>query len=63
MTTTILVHNAHRKVTVRTSDRVWDNEKGEPTNKWTEPSSVVVEPGQLYSTYCTDTRKIEIVEE
>lgn len=62
MTTLVIVHNAHRKVVVNTLDRVYDHENKVMTDDWTR-TSFVVEPGNLYQTYCTDTRKIEVVEE
>jgi len=62
MTTTVLVHNGHRKVRVITEDRVWDAEKNALSEDWKEASTHDVEPGQLYQTYCTDTRRLTIVE-
>ena len=62
MTTTVLVHNNHRKVRVLTEDRVYDHEKQVVTDEWRDAGSVDIEPGQLYQTYCTDTRRVTIVE-
>ena len=62
MTTTVLVHNPHVEVTVVTEDRVWDPEKKVMTDDWAKANLVVVGPGQLHQTYCTNTRRITIVE-
>ncbi len=62
MTTTVLVHNGHRTVRVITEDSVWDAEKGAPTNEWCRADAVDIPAGVLYQTYCTDTRRITIVE-
>lgn len=62
MTTTVLVHNSHRSVRVITEDRVWDADKQALSDTWTEAGSVDIAAGQLYQTYCTDTRRIAIVE-
>jgi hypothetical protein len=63
MTTTVIVHNAHTAVTVTTYDRVYDHEHGKMTDDWRKVDSHVVIQGQLYTTYCTNTRRLEIVEE
>lgn len=62
MTTTVLVHNGHRSVRVITEDRVWDSDKQALTDDWREAGTVDVLAGQLYQTYCTDTRRLSIVE-
>jgi hypothetical protein len=62
MTTTVLVHNGHRLVRVITEDRVWDAEKNALSDEWVRAGAVTVGRGQLYQTYCTDTRRITIVE-
>jgi hypothetical protein len=62
MTTTVLVHNGHRSVRVITEDRVWDPEKKALSDTWKEVSSHDVAAGHLYQTYCTDTRRLTIVE-
>lgn len=62
MTTTVLVHNGHRLVRVITEDRVWDAEKNMLSEDWTAAGTVDVAPGQLFQTYCTDTRRLTIVE-
>jgi hypothetical protein len=63
MTTTVLVHNGHRDVLVKTEDRVWDADKNALSDDWSqnEPYYRVL-AGQLYQTYCTDTRRLVIVE-
>lgn len=62
MTTTVLVHNSHRPVRVVTEDRVWDADKQALSDAWTAAGSVDIAAGQLYHGYCTDTRRITIVE-
>lgn len=62
MTTTILVHNSHRKVRVLTEDRIWDPVKKALSDDWTKATSVDLDPGALYQTYCTDTRRVTIIE-
>lgn len=62
MTTTVLVHNGHRKVRVITEDRLWDHDKQALSDAWKEASTYDVEPGALFQTYCTDTRRLTIVE-
>lgn len=62
MTTTVLVHNGHRAVSVVTEDRVWDAEKQALSDNWRAVDSVVIKPGVLYQTYCTDTRRLTIIE-
>lgn len=62
MTTTVLVHNNHRVVRVVTEDQVYDHDKKVMTNEWREVGTVDVPPGQLYTTYCTDTRRLSIIE-
>lgn len=63
MTTTIIVHNGHRTVTIKESDRAYDHDAKKLTDNWKETNRIVVQPGQLFQTYCTDTRRVEIVEE
>lgn len=62
MTTTVIVHNSHRAVTVETVDRVYDHDKRVMTDEWKSAGIVTVLPGQLYQSYCTDTRKLIIHE-
>lgn len=62
MTTTVLVHNGHRAVRVTTEDLVWDAEKNALSNDWAPSGSFDVAAGQLFQTYCTDTRRLVIVE-
>ncbi len=62
MTTTVLVHNSHRKVTVITEDRLWDSEKQALSDQWCETEKFDVMPGVLFQTYCTDSRRLTIVE-
>jgi hypothetical protein len=62
MTTTVLVHNGHRKVRVITEDRVWDAEKQALSDDWKETGTTDVDSGVLFNTYCTDTRRLVIVE-
>lgn len=62
MTTTVLVHNGHRPVRVIAEDRVWDAEKDALSDDWREAGAVDIAAGQLYQTYCTDTRRLVIVE-
>jgi hypothetical protein len=62
MTTTVLVHNGHRSVRVITEDRVWDAEKNALSDDWREAGTVDIATGKLYQTYCTDTRRLVIVE-
>lgn len=62
MTTTILVHNAHRAVNVVSEDRVWNPQTQALTDDWHEVYKHSVEPGQLYQTFCTDTRRVTIIE-
>lgn len=62
MTTTVLVHNGHRSVRVITEDRVWDAEKNALSDEWKQVGAQFVAAGQLYQTYCTDTRRLVIVE-
>jgi hypothetical protein len=62
MTTTVLIHNGHRSVRVLTEDRQWDVEKNAISDVWKDAGSVDVPAGALYQTYCTDTRRVTIVE-
>jgi hypothetical protein len=62
MTTTVLIHNGHRDVRVITEDRVWDADKKTLSDEWREVGTVDIKPGQLYQTYCTDARRLTIVE-
>ena len=62
MTTTVLVHNGHRKVRVITEDRLWNFDENALSDVWKEVGTLDVEPGQLLQTYCTDTRRLTIVE-
>ncbi len=62
MTTTILVHNGHHSVRVTTEDRVWDAEKKVLTDDWVHVGTQYVAAGQLYQTYCTDTRRVTVFE-
>jgi hypothetical protein len=62
MTTTVIVHNGHRAVRVVTEDLRWDVEKQMLSDEWTEVGSQDIPAGQLYQTYCTDTRRLMIVE-
>jgi hypothetical protein len=63
MTTTVIVHNAHRDVTVITEDRVYDHAAAKMTDEWQATNRAHISAGQLYQTYCTDTRRIVVVEE
>lgn len=62
MTTTVIVHNSHRKVTVVMEDRLWDADKQALSDAWKETGRVDVHPGSLFNGYCTDTRRLTIVE-
>lgn len=62
MTTTVLVHNGHRPVRVITEERAWDAEKNALSDNWLETGTVDIAAGQLFQTYCTDTRRLVIVE-
>jgi hypothetical protein len=62
MTTTVFVHNPHRSVRVITEDRVWDEERKALSDLWKETGVQYVASGQLFQTYCTDTRRITVVE-
>lgn len=60
MTTTVIVHNAHRNFTVKTLDRVFKD--GKPTDDYTV-TSYAMKAGEMFQTHATDTRKIEVSEE
>lgn len=62
MTTTILIHNGHRAVDVENVDRVYDHDKDVMTDEWKSAGVVTIQPGTLYQTYCTDTRKVVVHE-
>ncbi|VIO73881.1 hypothetical protein [Bradyrhizobium ivorense] len=62
MTTSVLVHNADRAVRVVHEDRVYDHEKKVYTDDWKADGGANIAPGQLYHTYCTETRRVTIVE-
>lgn len=58
MTTTVIIHNKHRDVTVEIQDRAWDDK----TDNWLYVSTVVIGAGELYQNCCTDTRRLIITE-
>lgn len=62
MTTTVIVHNAFKSVRVITEDRVYDHDKNALSDAWKHSGAQYVAPGQLYQTYCTDTRRVIILE-
>ena len=58
MTTTVIIYNKHKSVTVENQNRAWDDK----TDNWLHMSTVVIGAGELAQVYCSDTRRLIITE-
>jgi hypothetical protein len=62
MTTTVIVHNSHRKVRIVTEEQVFDRDKETMTDKWRVIDTYDLMPCALFQAYCTETRRLIISE-
>jgi hypothetical protein len=62
MTTTVIVHNSHRNVRIITEEQVYDRDKKTMTDEWRVIDTYDLMSCTLYQTYCTDTRRLVIIE-
>lgn len=65
MTTTVLAHlppDQPKRLLIETFDRVYDPVKEVMTNEWKKVDYTFINAGQLYQTYCTDSRRVLISE-
>jgi hypothetical protein len=58
MTTTVIIYDKYRDVTVEHQERAWDDK----TDNWLHVSTVVIGAGELYQDCCTVTRRLIITE-